>query len=42
LKHTNVEPVYEKEEKYKSENYRSKSRACICCKLMEHIIKHIS
>ena len=37
-----VSPVYEKGQKYNSENYRPISLTCICCKLLEHlIVKHI-
>jgi hypothetical protein len=34
----NVSPVYKKGDRHKAENYRPISLACICCKLMEHII----
>jgi hypothetical protein len=37
-----VSPVYEKGQKYNSENYRPISLTCICCKLLEHLfVKHI-
>ena len=37
-KTAHVAPVYKKGPKYNPENYRPISLACICCKLLEHIV----
>ena len=38
-KHALVQPVYKKGDRSKAANYRPISLTCICCKLLEHIIR---
>ena len=35
---SNVPPVFKKDEKYDTANYRAVSLTCICCKTLEHIL----
>lgn len=39
-KHALVQPVFKKGDRSKAGNYRPISLTCICCKLLEHVIRH--
>ncbi|KAL8616823.1 hypothetical protein ACOMHN_017860 [Nucella lapillus] len=39
-KHALVQPVFKKGDRSQAANYRPISLTCVCCKLMEHIIRH--
>ena len=38
-KHALVQPIFKKGDRSKASNYRPISLTCICCKLLEHIIR---
>ena len=38
-KHATVQPIYKKGDRSSAANYRPISLTCICCKLMEHVIR---
>ena len=39
-KHAFIQPVFKKGDRSQAANYRPISLTCICCKLLEHIIRH--